>query len=90
VTAQFVQRFNDDDRWNDHMGWNGGWWMILWAAVMMAGMAALIIWLVRTTTHGDNRTKEDPLDGARRILAERYARGELTSDEYRERLDQLS
>jgi len=29
------------------------------------------------------------VDRARDILAERYARGELTTDEYRERLEQL-
>ena len=27
--------------------------------------------------------------GAREVLAERYARGDLTTDEYRERLEQL-
>jgi putative membrane protein len=29
------------------------------------------------------------IDRARQILAERYAGGEITTDEYRERLDQL-
>ncbi len=29
------------------------------------------------------------IERAREILAERYARGEVTSEEYRERLDQM-
>lgn len=34
-------------------------------------------------------TRPDPNDRAREILAERYARGELTTEEYRERVEQL-
>jgi putative membrane protein len=32
----------------------------------------------------------DPLDRARELLAERFARGELTGEEYRQRLDELN
>jgi hypothetical protein len=33
--------------------------------------------------------RHDPLDNARQILAERYARDALSADEYRKRLDEL-
>lgn len=82
------------DGWDGHMGWGGGWWMLIWGTLMMAGLVVLVVWLIRTTATGGGVSRgsgsDDPLDSARRILAERYARGELSTAEYRERLDQLS
>ena len=71
------------DAWDGHMGWGGGWWMLIWGTLMMAGLVVLVVWLIRTTTTttatGSGVTHrsagEDPLASARRILAERYARG---------------
>ena len=39
---------------------------------------------------GRRRWRRDPLDSARQILAERYARDDLSADEYRKRLDELA
>ncbi|MFA1547932.1 SHOCT domain-containing protein [Actinomadura chokoriensis] len=80
-----------------HMG-DGGWsgWMWLWGSVMVLFWVALIgavAWLVaraaapRNTPPPDTRT--DGLDHAREILAERYARGEISVEEYDERLAKL-
>ncbi len=79
------------DGWAGHMGWGGAWWMLVWGTAMMLGGAALIVWLVRSTkTPPDQRGEtSDPLDSAREILAQRYARGELTTEEFRERQEQL-
>ncbi len=54
---------------------------LLWVALLGAG----IYFLVR------NRRSRQPsgMERARDILAERYARGEITGEEYRERLEQL-
>jgi putative membrane protein len=64
------------DRW-EHGGW---WplWLVLWLAVL-----GTLVWLVIRARRngGDGRAKE--------ILAERYARGEISLDEYRERLGHL-
>jgi putative membrane protein len=66
--------------------WDHGafWWFpfgVFWLAVL-----ATATWLaVRALRHRTPST----LERAQEILAERYARGELTSEEYRERLDQL-
>jgi uncharacterized membrane protein len=60
-----------------------GWWVIwpiLWIAVIVAG-----VWFLSRRW----RRGESPLDGARKILAERFAHGELSYDEYQERLTQL-
>lgn len=89
------------DRGSDfgHMGWgDGGWWMMLfWGPVMLIGLIVLVVWLVRSTPGagpgaggGPADGGGDPLDGARKILAERYARGELDSEEYQERVLRLS
>jgi putative membrane protein len=80
----------NDDRWDHMNGWGGGW-MWLWGIAMMALLVLLIVWLIRSTTGGPAQTppSSDPKNRAREILAERYARGEVTTEEYRERVEQL-
>jgi putative membrane protein len=76
------------DHW-DHHGWGGAGWMWLWGGLMMlfwVALVAAVVWLVASRS-GQRPTA--PADRAREILAERYARDEITSDEYRERLDTL-
>jgi putative membrane protein len=66
---------------SDH--WDHGWWpiwLILWLVVI-----GTVVWLI--VRRRDRRS--DPLDEARAVLAMRYARGELTIEEYRARLDGL-
>jgi putative membrane protein len=64
-------------------GGDGWWplWLLFWIALVVA-----VGWLLWRRW---GRPRGDGLDRARELLAERYARGELTSDEYRERLEQL-
>jgi putative membrane protein len=72
--------------WDQSGGWNGGWW--IWSPVMFLfwiAAVALIVWFVRRSSRHDS----SGIDRARGILAERYARDELSADEYRERLDNL-
>jgi len=63
-----------------------GWWPLwplLWIAVI-----ATIVWLV-TRRRRRGGSPPSGADRARDILAERFARGEIASEEYRARLDQL-
>jgi putative membrane protein len=82
------------DRW-DHMGGWGGGWMWLWGVAMMVLFVVVIVWLVRAVAGPAGQTgpgtplPRDPTERAREILAERYARGELSTEEYRERVDAL-
>ena len=88
TTAIFAQLLADSDGWGHMDGWGGGW-MWLWGTLMMFSWVAIIaaaIWLVTRTR---DRTGSPRSTQAREILDERYARGELTTDEYRERLDHL-
>ena len=66
-------------------GWDHHWWPIwplLWIAVIVT-----VVWFARRRWTGDR--PQNGVERARGILAERYARGEISGDEYRERLDQL-
>jgi putative membrane protein len=66
----------------DHGGF---WWfpfMLLWIAVLGA-----VIWLVVRASR--RREQGSGLERASDVLAERYARGELSGEEYRERLEEL-
>jgi putative membrane protein len=69
----------------DHAdGWHHGWWP-LWLVVWLA-IAVTVVWLLSRRWR---EPRSGGLDRAREILAERYARGELTSEQYRDRLQQL-
>ena len=74
-------------RWGDHMrGWDGGW-MWLWGTLMMLTWVAIIaaaVWLIIRSVRGDGDSRR-----AREVLDERFARGELTVEEYRERREAL-
>jgi putative membrane protein len=63
-------------------GWDEGpaWWFpfgLLWIAALAA-----LVWFIARRTRARNHTAAD-------ILAERFARGEISAEEYRERLAEL-
>ncbi len=63
----------------------GGWW--IWGTLMMIvaiAVVALVVWLIVNPRADDGRS-----GSARDILSERYARGEIDSEEYEERLKKL-
>lgn len=84
--AEFVAQ---SDNWDHMNGWGGGW-MWLWGVVMMAAVIALVVWLVRSNAAPAIESPPDPTERAREILAERFANGELSAEEYRERVSELS
>ena len=71
----------------DHMdGW--GWmWLggLLWLIVLGA-LVGLIVWLV---VRNSGQQPTAPHSDARRILAERFARGKIDEDEFRRRSELL-
>jgi putative membrane protein len=63
-------------------GWNGPWFLLFplfWVVVLFTAF-----WLFRRRGPQWHRTSS-----AEDVLAERYARGEITADEYRQRLGVL-
>lgn len=80
VLSTLIARMGPEAGWIS--GWGGPWWILF--PLAWIALAALVIWLVarrRTDTGGDAH--------AAGILAARYARGEIDTDEYRRRLDEL-
>lgn len=66
--------------------WDHGWWPV-WPLFWLVLIAAAIWFLARR--RGSGRGPQDGADRAKGILAERFARGEISGEEYRERLEQL-
>ena len=64
----------------------GGW---LWGPIVLLLWARLIATVVWFVARSARPPKRSDVERARDVLAERYAGGELTTDEYRERLEQL-
>lgn len=77
------------DRWHEH-GWYGGG-MILMAVVMVLlwlALAALVVWAVRSLGSGAPARPPGPPPAphtgtADQLLAERFARGEISEEEFR-------
>jgi putative membrane protein len=82
LATVLAQRFDHDD----HMG-GGGWW--LWGMLMMIVVLAaigVVVWLIVRSEHtGGGGTTRSPRD----ILNDRYARGEIDTEEYEERISKL-
>ena len=59
-----------------------GWWMVFggfWMIVFWGGLIALIVWgISRLTGHNSATKKQYPLD----VAKERYARGEISKEEF--------
>lgn len=59
-----------------------GWWTVfggIWMLIFWGGLIALIVWgISRLTGRGISGEKRNPLDIAR----ERYARGEISREEF--------
>lgn len=80
------------DGWRHMDGWGpvgGGGWAWLWGLLILIGVVALVVLAVLAATRGIS-SSGSKTTRAREILDERYARGELDTDEYHERLRNLS
>jgi putative membrane protein len=73
------------------MGYGNGWgpmgWMMLfggafWVILLVVGVMA-VVWFVRTSSHGEHYPpRVERGSSGLDILEERYARGEVSRDEY--------
>lgn len=77
--------------WQGHGGNWGGWQALAWVCwmlVLWGGLGALAVFLVRRWRRW-RRWRPAPGTSPEDILAERYARGEISTEEYHERLEVL-
>jgi putative membrane protein len=66
--------------WGMGLGVGLGWiWMLVFWALLIGG----IVWAATRLSPG-SRDPSASSDGARRLLDERFARGEIDAEEYRE------
>lgn len=72
-----------------HHDWSGWNWffMALSMAVFWALVIGAIVWAIRATQGGSNSRSRG---GARDALDDRFARGEISEEEYRRSRDALS
>ena len=74
--------------WYMHQGM--GWWMVfgwVWVVVFWGGLIALIVWgIKKLTERGSSTPKHDSLD----IAKERYAKGEISREEFNQIQKDLS
>jgi putative membrane protein len=69
------------------MGFFGGWIGMLVNLAILIGIVVLIVWAVkRFTSNGPSASSQTP----REILQARYARGEITREQYQQMLQDLS
>jgi putative membrane protein len=72
------------------MHWGSGWWMLLgglWMVIFWGAIIGLIVWgISRLTGRGGHTGDTSPLDAAKK----RYARGEITREEFEQIKKDLS
>lgn len=68
--------------WGNGQGWI--WMVLTWAIVI-----GLVVWVVARLAPRDGGQGRGGPGDARRILDERFARGEIDEDEYRRRRKEL-
>ncbi len=75
----------DWDHMSDHMGdWGWGWMTLFWLfSVLIVALVAWAVWALARRGQGAAPS------GAVAVLEERFARGDITEEEYRERREML-
>ena len=67
-----------------------GWWMLfggLWMFIFWGGLIALIVWgVIKLSRRNSSTSKSSPLD----VAKERYARGEISREEFEQLKKDLS
>ncbi len=68
------------DQYHHWMPWGGGGiWMLIWWGLIIVGIALLVRWIIQQTTRSGR--EKSALD----ILKERYAKGEISKEEFEQK-----
>jgi putative membrane protein len=72
--------------WHDAGAWGWGWLLsLVFMLIVFGGLVAVIVAALRRPSGAEPGRAEPPSAGAERILAERFARGELDEEEFEHR-----
>jgi putative membrane protein len=71
--------------WHDDWSWGAGLTML----ALMAVFWGVVIWAVLALVRANSGSTRAPAEDPQRILARRFAAGEIDEDEYRHRLEVL-
>lgn len=73
------------------MGLLGGWIGLIFNLAIIIGIVILVVWAIKRFTSGSvNGNQTLGNQAPREILQARYARGEITRDQYQQMLQDLS
>lgn len=75
---------------SDHMSGWGNSWMWIMPLVLLAIIVVTILWTISNKNSSSTKTEFDHAHGARALLAERFAKDEISSEEYKEKLSILN
>jgi putative membrane protein len=76
--------------WYDHDMGGWGWFAMSFGTLLLWTLLITVaVLLIRTFKQSPRSTDAPPSSPAEKLLAERFARGEIDEDEYRRRLDVL-
>jgi putative membrane protein len=72
-------------RFGNMMGGFGGWLFLLFGLLVLAGIVLLVVWAVRAAGGSAmHQPPARPVDEACAIAKVRYAKGEITKEQYEE------
>jgi putative membrane protein len=76
--------------WDGHM-WGGGFWLLTGVLflLLVVALVGFVVWLVVRASSGTQAPPGAGGSRARALLDERYARGEISTEEYQERRQAL-
>jgi putative membrane protein len=69
------------------MMWGYGGMGMIFMALFWFGIVALVVWGIRST--GETRVRQESSTRCIEILEQRYARGDIDTDEFRQRRAEL-
>ncbi len=82
-TASIALHTNDTHHHMDGWSMMGGWWFWIIVLIVIFVLIAVLIYLV-IKEERNKGIKSESYKSARKLLDERYAKGEISTDEYRE------
>lgn len=75
--------------WFGPMGWIAMIIGLLFTVLVIVAVIWLVVWAVRRTTHNNYTSTSSAIQSPKDIAQNRYARGEITREQYQQILEDL-